>query len=57
MRCGNKIKIKTMETISMEKLSAEALGLIKGGDWILIDGKWYWMENNPPMEEEDGPMP
>lgn len=46
-----------METISMEKLSAETLELIKGGKWIFIDGRWIWYgESDPPVEEEGGPM-
>lgn len=33
-----------METSNMEFLSIEELSIIKGGQWVIIDGELYWVD-------------
>lgn len=34
-----------MEALIMERLSKEEIIQIKGGEWVVIDGDWYWIED------------
>lgn len=32
--------------MDMELLTNQELSAIKGGEWVLIDGEWIWIDNN-----------
>jgi len=32
--------------MDMEVLTNQELSTIKGGDWVLIDGEWIWIDTN-----------
>ena len=42
-----------METINLEKLTAEAIESIKGGGWIFQENQWIWIEDDPPTDDND----
>ncbi|WP_455669639.1 hypothetical protein [Phocaeicola sp.] len=40
--------------MEIEELSNQELSLIKGGMWVCISGKWYWIDTtgyDPDNEE------
>ena len=34
------------EIMDMEVLTNQELSAIKGGEWVLIDGEWVWIDTN-----------
>lgn len=42
-----------MEIFDIEQLTFPQLDQIKGGQWIMIEGEWYWVEQyNMDKNEE-----
>lgn len=31
--------------MNMEVLTNQEMSVIKGGDWIYVDGEWIWIDN------------
>ena len=34
------------EIMDMEVLTNQELSAIKGGEWVLVDGEWIWIDEN-----------
>lgn len=41
-----KSKERRCEIMDMEVLTNQELSAIKGGEWVLIDGEWIWIDTN-----------
>lgn len=43
-----------MNTFELEQLSEKDMEQIKGGGWIQVDGRWYWIEKYDLGEDDNG---
>lgn len=43
-----------MDTMNFENvLSPNEMSLIKGGDWVLTEDGWEWVEDNKSLDDDD----